>query len=646
MIAFLGDALRVPRSGTGRDMDDAAGQVESSRSGAGRLRELLESAQDALVVIDAHGRIVQVNRQTEVLFGYPEDALVGEPVEMLLPGQFRGGSFLVPVLATGEGRDLLARRADGSQFPVEASLAPLEAEAEAEAGALVSVGLRDVTARRESDQRLQRLAAIVESADDAIFVKSLDGTILEWNEGAEHIYGYTADEIVGRSVSVLAPPDRPDEVPGILSAIGRGERAEHFETVRMRKDGALVDVLVKISPVRNSAGEIVGASTFARDIGVELVARADLVAAHEELSAHAAELDRRNRHLVLVNEMSELLGSMESEAEAYEIAGGYGADLFPGVSGAIVLINASGTLLEASVSWGEPIAGELIFAPGDCWAMRRGRICGHPGAHNAPRCRHIHDDVASYMCVPLIAQGRSIGVLHLARSTPVGGPADLGFDSSSEAVASTFMENLALALSNFRLREMLQVQSIRDPLTGLFNRRYMDEALERELKRSIRNERPLGLMMIDVDHFKNWNDAHGHEAGDTLIRELARLLEYQTRGEDIAARYGGDEFLVVLPETSLETTTARAHELQRAMRGISVRHHGRTLGNVTVTIGVAAYPDDANEIHALVRAADTAMYTAKRAGRDQVGTSSPLDLTKPPPGPDHTIPEAVANATG
>ena len=614
---------------TGTLVSAAVRDVTSRKRAEDQFRALLESAPDAMVIVDSDGRIVLVNRQTELLFGYTREALVGQPVEMLLPEQFRAGHhhlrsgyFAAPdVRAMGAGRELLARRADGTEFPVEISLSPLDTET----GTLVSAAVRDVTSRKRAEDQFRDLAAIVESSDDAILVKTLDGTISEWNTGAERIYGYPAHEIVGQPVSILAAPDRHDEIPDILGRIARGERVEHFETVRMRRDGALIDVSIKVSAVRDARGQIVGASTVARDISEAKRAREDLAAAHRALSGHAEELERRNRHLVLVNGMSELLGSIDSEAEAYEIAGDYGAELFPGNAGSIFLSNPSGSLLEAVVSWGEAIPGETVFAPVDCWAVRRGRICGRPGVHNAPRCRHIHPSVDAYLCVPLTAQGRSIGVLHLIASPADDGPSP-GFDQSAAALAATFMESLALALANFRLREMLQVQSIRDPLTGLFNRRYMEESLERELKRAARNHRPLGLLMVDVDHFKGWNDTYGHDAGDALIREIARLIEHHTRGEDIASRFGGDEFLLVLPEAPLETTIRRAHDLHRAVNGLEMRHLGRTLGKVSVTIGVAAHPEDGNNTTSLIRAADEALYAGKRAGRDRVEASRTLDL--------------------
>jgi diguanylate cyclase (GGDEF)-like protein/PAS domain S-box-containing protein len=514
-------------------------------------------------------------------------------------------------------------RPDAEQRWVRCRLAPQVDEV----GTVVALlgTLFDETDQRRAKDRSERLAAIVESSDDAIIAKSLDGIILEWNAGAERMYGYQPAEVIGRAISILAPADRPDEMPALLERVTRGLRVEHIETVRVHKDGSNIDVSITVSPLRDSEGTIMGASTIARDIGDAKRAGVDLATANRGIAIHADELERRNHSLTLMNTMSEMLGSIESEAEAYQIVEDFGTQLFPNVSGTILITNPSGTLLEAVGRWGNEVHREAEMPPADCWAVRRGRICGRPSALNTPRCRHITEALDAYLCVPLIAQGRTIGVMHLV-APAVNGEDNPQLDPSTETVSATFMESLALALANFRLREMLQVQSIRDPLTGLFNRRFMDDALDRELKRAVRRERPFGLLMIDIDHFKRWNDTFGHDAGDVLIREVSRVLEQHTRGEDIASRYGGDEFLVALPETSLEVCIRRAEELHLAIRNLDVHHRDRVLGTITVTIGVASYPENTADPEGLTRAADQAMYSGKRAGRDTTESAPPIRM--------------------
>ncbi len=177
---------------------------------------------------------------------------------------------------------------------------------------------------------------------------------------------------------------------------------------------------------------------------------------------------------------------------------------------------------------------------------------------------------------------------------------------------------IALSLAKLRLRETLRLQSIRDPLTGLFNRRYMEESLARELRRAARNQRSLGAIMLDLDHFKRFNDTFDHEAGDALLRELGDFLRTRTRCEDIACRYGGEEFALILPEASVEVTRQRAERLRTEFKHLNVEHRGQSLGTVTLPLGIAVFPEHGTSVEDILWAADRALYRAKEEGRDRV----------------------------
>src|SRR5690606_13720823 len=168
------------------------------------------------------------------------------------------------------------------------------------------------------------------------------------------------------------------------------------------------------------------------------------------------------------------------------------------------------------------------------------------------------------------------------------------------------------------LRERLRLQSIRDPLTGLFNRRYLEESAAREIARCERRDCPLSLMMLDIDHFKAFNDVHGHAGGDALLARFGKLLAEHSRGEDIACRYGDEEFTLILPEAPAEAAMQRAGAIRSAVEAMRVQHMGRELPQVTVSIGVATFPANGNTPEALMRAADEALYRAKHEGRNRV----------------------------
>ena len=182
----------------------------------------------------------------------------------------------------------------------------------------------------------------------------------------------------------------------------------------------------------------------------------------------------------------------------------------------------------------------------------------------------------------------------------------------------TLAEHIGLALANLQLREPLHSQSVRDPLTGLFNRRYLEESLQREVSRAKRSKRPLGIVMLDLDNFKPFNDRLGHEAGDNVLREVGRFLQSHVRGDDIACRYGGEEFTLLLPEASLEVVRARAEHLRERIKQLQVDYHGQLLGPLTVSLGVAILPDHGGSAEAVLQAADAALYRAKTDGRERV----------------------------
>ena len=218
----------------------------------------------------------------------------------------------------------------------------------------------------------------------------------------------------------------------------------------------------------------------------------------------------------------------------------------------------------------------------------------------------------------MMAHGEAIGLLYFDRRIGQTSRSLMQWSEAEEILARTFAEHAALALANLKLREILRSQSVRDPLTGLYNRRYMEESLEIELRRAVRKKCSLGVMMLDVDHFKRFNDTFGHEAGDSVLQALANLFRTQLRGSDVACRYGGEEFTMILPEASTEATRQRAEQLREAAKAAISQFRGGSLDQVTISVGVASFPDKGTTVEGLLRAADAALYRAKEQGRDRV----------------------------
>jgi diguanylate cyclase (GGDEF)-like protein len=264
---------------------------------------------------------------------------------------------------------------------------------------------------------------------------------------------------------------------------------------------------------------------------------------------------------------------------------------------------------------GGPLGSARVFAPNDCLGIQRGQVHLVEDGGQGMQCRHLHEAASpNYLCMPLRVHGEILGMLHFQ------GLKELIPDGTDwlQRRAETVADHVALTLTNIKLRETLQHQAIRDSLTGLFNRRYLDETMVREIHRAQRKGAPLGVIMLDLDHFKRFNDTYGHEAGDNLLRILGEFLLTQVRYEDVPCRYGGEEFVLIMPEASLDVVKARAKEIREKVPQLQVLHRGQLLESTTVSLGVAMLPDHGATVEDLLRAADDAMYQAKREGRNRV----------------------------
>lgn len=346
-------------------------------------------------------------------------------------------------------------------------------------------------------------------------------------------------------------------------------------------------------------------------------------------AALLAQVEAVGRDVELLNRFSQRLQVCRDLTEAREVIAHFLARLFPGGSGAVLLIHSSRNALEVYCAWGDDSryeAGEL-FAPEDCWALRQGRAHRTDADEPDLVCRHVGDAPAhSCHCFPMLAQGETLGVLSVEVSGAGSGGGDTLRDAGREqGLVETVAVQVATAIASLTLRDSLRIQSVRDPLTGLFNRRYLEETVEREQLQAQRSGQALSVILLDLDHFKEFNDTHGHQAGDHLLKTLGAFLRREIRGSDIACRYGGEEFVLVLPTAGHAEAVRRAEMLREDIAHLEVHVGGHTLGPVTASFGVATYPDAGDDWRAALGTADRRLYEAKAAGRDRVVGASGSD---------------------
>lgn len=451
-----------------------------------------------------------------------------------------------------------------------------------------------------------------------------NGRIIDCNRALQQLWQYPAEELRGKSVAQFAYPDDAADIAADLRSLTDVGETRRADRQYYRRDGSSLWVSLTIAPIAGPDGGTEFCLAVVDDITDQKQAALSLQQQNERLTGWVSELEHRTEEVSLLSEMGDLLQACRSPEEAYAVIARMARQLFPTASGAVCVIQPNSNLAEAVSIWGATV-GERLFGPDACWALRRGRVHVVADPEVGLTCRHMQQPQAgASICVPMVAHGEALGLLNL--STPAG-------DRLSEAkqrLALTVAEHVALALANLRLHERLRSQSIRDPLTNLYNRRYMEESLDREMRRAARGRYPVGIIVLDLDHFKGFNDAFGHEAGDALLREVGGVLQRSIRGEDIACRQGGEEFALILPEASLADAARRAEQLRDAIRALNVQYRRQSLGPITVSLGVAIFPDHGPTAEAVLRAADTALYQAKDWGRDRVAVN-PASAEAPAP---------------
>ncbi len=610
-----------------------ARMFEQMKRSEQKYRTLFEESNDAVFISTPGGQLLDMNPAGVRMLGYTDrEEILKVDVQRLYmnPEDRQRLKQIVHAQGYTENLELRLQRKDGTLIVIQENMVA-ERDATGEIVAYRGI-MRDITERKRAEEMMELMITsarclfwygqVEDIGDDMIWkiqVTNVDAAQQLLPLNLQPGMSYTDAWFESKF------PEDADRMDALAFHALRSGLSEYSQEFRCRRaDGEIRWLFedARIEPSGPNRWRVIGVCT---DITERKRAEESLRQLNEQLTINMRVVERRAHDMAMLNRLGELLQVCRSVEEAYTVVANIAPELFPGISGALYMINASQNLVESAATWGGFPAQARPFTPDDCWALRRGRMHIHDANQSGLRCAHaLNFSSDDYLCVPMMSQNGPLGLLHLCFATPVGESYPLAHDARDALyqLATTAAEHISLALTNLNLRATLRQQAIRDPLTNLFNRRYMEESLERELSRAMRKSSSLGIVMLDLDHFKHFNDTFGHAAGDTVLRELGVFLQANIRAEDIACRYGGEEFTLILPESSLEDTYRRAEQIREGVRRMKVQHRNESLGSVTLSLGVAAFPNHGETPDTILYAADLALYRAKTTGRDRVVIAS------------------------
>jgi diguanylate cyclase (GGDEF)-like protein/PAS domain S-box-containing protein len=466
------------------------------------------------------------------------------------------------------------------------------------------------------------LDSLIQNSPLGIVVLDRKGSVELANSAFESLFQCNRHELTSIDIGSLGVTrDKTADSGPPIPQVFAGNTVRRTVQQR-RKDGHILDLAVRGVPLLLN-GEVRGAYLIFEDVSEQMRANEEQRKHAESLDQLVKELELRTNQMTLLNEMGALLECSGAVREACAVVANSMQKLLPEAPvGALYLFKSSRNLIEAAIRWGKTAVSEPTFPPDACWSLRRGQPHWSEYRGTGITCQHLTKSSTTVsLCVPMVAQGNTVGVLHLEFDST----AELRCDSAGENVrdsrqrlAVSAASQIALSLASLQLRDTLREQSIRDPLTRLFNRRFLEESLERELQLASRKKHAISVLFLDIDHFKKFNDTFGHDAGDKVLQSLADLLRSFFRSTDICCRYGGEEFAIILPESSSQDATIRANALRSEVKSLRLKYKNEALGALTISAGVAAFPEHGSTSDELLKIADQCLYESKSHGRDTV----------------------------
>lgn len=594
-------------------------------------------------------RIRRWSKRAEKMFGWTEAEVMGrtaEAVGVIPPDQTAARAERVRRMFEG-GQDQLTTlvpmiHRSGRRLWIEVHNS-IARDAQGQPSTLVSMSL-DVTESQDMLRMLNeseaRFRSIFNQAAVGIALLDAEGHWLNVNQKLCEITGYSLDELMQIDFQSITHPDDLERDLHMATAV-MDRTIDHYSMEKryIRKDGSLTWVLLFVRRLDATADLPARFVSVVEDIDERKAAESRVRALTASLESRVAERtsqlrdiiragQRRNEELTLITEMGRLLAAATDMSEAATVVTRYLPRIFPLADGALYLADPANERFDRKAHWGEAKPGASMFERGECWALRRGETHHVEGEPDALHCSHVQIDSRTHphLCVPIQSLGAPLGMIELAWGRTSEGWAP------EIPLIKTVAEKIGLAFGNLRLREELSRQALLDPLTGLNNRRWLEAALRMRVARHSRSGEGFAVLMIDVDHFKSVNDVYGHEAGDRALQEIGAALLRCVREGEAAARFGGEEFTVVLDTVGKVDAQGAAERMRLAVTAIRVRLKDRDLPPLTVSIGVAMYPGDGDDAQRVVERADEALYAAKRHGRNQVRMAGGDAAAAPGPG--------------
>lgn len=579
------------------------------------LNNFFEVSIDLMVIASIDGYFLRLNNAWEKTLGYQlAEIQQSRYLDFVHPDDVERTKAAMAELANQKpvkGFVNRYRHKDGSYRWIEWHTAPM--------GNMVFGSAQDITEQKEKNEEIYRsremLKLVLDTIPDRVFWKDISLKYMGCNKSFAVDRGFADPvEVIGKTdyeinKGVTAEKNRAVD----QEVIRTGKPKYDYEELEMLTDDKFHWVRKSKVPLREQNGEIFGVMGTYADISEQKRSEELMKETNGKLTLLVADLEKRNHDASVLREMDEMLLSCNAIEEAYAVMDKFAPMVFQGTSGAIYLVDRNHKQVKKVSAWGEQIFSEVVFGLDECWALRLKKAHQWNKSNNNLPCKHVDPDYkGQYIDLPLVAAGDVLGLIHLEwQSNHEGVPGGM-------ELMHNVMEQLTLTISNIKLRQELTSLSIRDHLTGLFNRRFMEEYLQKELLRAHRNHTHAGIVFLDIDNFKLYNDTYGHKGGDAVLKGIGSLLLKKVRGGDIASRIGGEEFVIILSETDLETTIRRAEQISEAIRTMHVELNGNPLGKVTVSAGISAYPDHGMDLDSLLDFADRGLYKAKRNGRDRV----------------------------